>query len=310
MGAQNKNVARAIAATFGAYCFVAGAAIPTDLLRAGYAVYSADINSDGCTDYLVKAKDALVLIDLDDGLTVPFPVPSVNKPFILLSGAGCSYTLQQSLTKDQIKTPPWATSSYSVIVADSQGNGYGSLILSPLGSMGTLFNVGRNANLINYTLLQSLSSSDFQLNLPGVTTGISYSGTDSRTDISVFQNGSLIGFYVADVDGKYAANGTENNIAAATATWNSFMQFLFANNKDGALGLISEDRREEIRVVMTSPTADLIGYAQSVVGFDAISDTDGIVRALVRRKDASADVFGFYVTLSKTADGVWRIISL
>lgn len=276
-------------------CHAAGAA---GLSSANFIAYSADFNADGCADYLIKAKDDLM---------VPIPVPSQNKPFILQSTTGCTYNLVQSLTDAQIKDSRWTPANYQVVVGDVRGDGGGSLLIAPLlgASSSPLFNVVRSTSL-QYSLLQTLNPLDFQVGTSGSTVSLSNVDSDGRSDLSVRRGSDLVAIYTAGADGSFTLTASGNKVATATAVWNNFSQQLKTGTIDGALNLISAETREKFRAAMTAPGATPAGFADAVKDFSVIDATEGSIRAAI-----VVDIQGvrtlFFVTFGKESDGTWKI---
>jgi RHS repeat-associated protein len=64
-----------------------------DAMRAaGYTVWSGDVNGDGRTDLLLRAKVIVLPLLLDDDITI-IPIAPLSPTFAILSGAGGSYML-------------------------------------------------------------------------------------------------------------------------------------------------------------------------------------------------------------------------
>lgn len=285
------------------------AALPADLVSAKYSVFASDQNGDGCTDYLIKSPDAIVPIDLND-VFVPIPVPSKSLPFMLQSSPGCSYALVQGLTRAQVTSSAWKKADYQVAVGDVNGDGGGSLLLSPTASSSTpTFNVAGNVTTKAFALLQTLKSGDFQTGTPGTTVSLELTNQDQRTDLVIRRGNQVLGVYAAESNGTFLPVSSANSIGASYAVWNTFMAQLKSNDVDGAVASMSKSFQAEARETLTASDADLVNFASMVTEFDIVEAHEGYAKAVLILTEGGKKHMHL-VLLGLDSDGTWKIFEM
>jgi hypothetical protein len=308
----------ACAGVLAANAFPAQAATPADLLASRYVTYTADINTDGCPDILVKAPDVVVMLDLDD-LLLPVPVPGPMRPFMIRSAfaptpRSCNYQLFQDLSREETSDPRWAASPAALIYGDVLGSGIGSLLVGPVTvtseHQAMLFNVTRTAS--GFQLLQSLGGMSFQFEGDGVQFRLGYADNDSRTDLIVNRDGIDTGVFSADASGLLYYSGVDNDVARLTLLWKGFLGSLSSGSVDAVLARIVEHRRpyflaiyEEGGLSLETPST----LESMVTQFNVLEVQQTWARACFL-----ATVNGqsrlFFVTFVQDHDGVWRLFSM
>lgn len=289
---------------------ISSAATPPDLLGAGYSVYTQDRNGDGCPDFLVKAPDRLVVIALDEDFILPLPVPALAKPVLLQSNAACTYTLTNSPDNSVIREPGWAPSSYQLLAGDSAGTGGGSLLLVPHGSGGsTVFNLLRDPSTKAFSLLQALSASDYLVGSDTVSASLEYADPDTRTDFVVRNGSRVLGVFSADADGRFSSDSSGNLVAITHAVWKTFIGQLAAGNAEAALASVSVVTQEVFRKALTSPQADMPGFAASVEDF-TIVEVSGAAVSAVFNITTNGEKLNYVAVFGPDMDGTWRLFSM
>lgn len=301
---MNRYIAAAAFIVFSCLPHFVKAEAQISLKKSGYVVYEADVNTDGCLDYLVKSRSRVVFLS-DEFMDIPVQIPSAAKPFILMSGADCKYSIVPSPSQAQLSYKYWVLSGYKVIENNSRGDIYGSLLVYSSSDAGYVFNIARGENPINFSLLQILDSSDLGLSDEAILNSVS-ANADDRSDLLVMQHGGVRDIYVADARGMYFSSGAY----AAIETWNLFVKNLRLLDAEGAAALVSEKMRVDVLAELSSPEADFVAFCSSIVRFEVLEEDLPYVRAVVVLSSANLGDIAHYVIFSKDPDGVWRINSL
>lgn len=124
------------------------AAVPAQfrngLVDASYQVLSADINSDGQTDFLLRARNRIVLIDYE--IVIPVLLRWRDN-FVLLSnpsgnpcGSGYQsggYCLISGPSADLLNNPAWQAGTHELIFGDTDGDGSDEMLIRALTPNGT-----------------------------------------------------------------------------------------------------------------------------------------------------------------------------
>lgn len=287
---------------------LANSGVPPDMARGSFSVLKGDINSDGCDDMLVTARGGVVIIEFD-GAPLPLAQQDPVKPFMLTSNASCVLERLESPTHEQIKSPVWVESGYTIKVGDVAGLGDGSLFVYPSDSSGAAFNLVRQRGSTTINLIQVIDG-------PNATSEIAreaefaYLDSDDRSDIVLSSGSNVIDVYLAGDGGELILEGVENRIVSAKLTWSNFIKRMAAGDVDTALNFIAEEHRENARVAMGSVTADPVSFAASIRRFEIVEEVGGFVRAVVVVSEQSFGDMAYFLTFAKDDDGVWRIVSL
>lgn len=110
-----------------------------------YKIYALDINGDGYDDYLIKEVPKLVLISVNDDLTVPISLPSSLPSFLLISGVG-KYSLSSVVAPSLANLAGWRPDAHSLAFETSDGFSSGKLNVVSGTNAFTSFVVTRDLN--------------------------------------------------------------------------------------------------------------------------------------------------------------------
>lgn len=97
--------------------------------RTTYIVMTGDVNGDGQNDVLFKAVPKIIMIPIDDDLTVPIPIAPPSPSFMLRSTAFGLYTLVTPNTADLASTT-WAPATQQVAFSGPSGGYAGSVTIT------------------------------------------------------------------------------------------------------------------------------------------------------------------------------------
>lgn len=286
------------------------AAVPADLSIAGYEVFEADDNGDGCTDYLLKAPDLIIPLSIDDDAPLILPVPSRHAAMILISSPGCSYSLVQSPPRSQVQKSSWIKTTYPLVVGDARGDGGGSLMLLVPGAAGRTFNIGRHSTTKDFTLLQVLNTADITSSAPGAVVSLEYTNGDSRSDLVVRSAGEIVAVYTANDGGTYVLGGGGGDAAAIVrVVWGDFASALVRNSAASALNLVSAQNRSRFAAVMNDVDADLPGFANSIESFEILTVESVYIEAAIVVRSGTQRT-AYFVAFGKDASGRWKIFNM
>jgi hypothetical protein len=283
--------------------------VPSDLASAGYEVLSADINGDGCADYLIRGKPRIVIIDLDD-LMFPIPVPSPSPAALLLSAVpGCQYSQSSAPNAAQLQDPRWVAAPYSVVVGDVLGTSSGSLLIVPTSTANTqTFNLARDVASGQMTLIQTFSLANLYAS-PGRSAYLERVDEDAQTDLVIRDSSNLIiGVFGAKPDGTFAL-GQSDKAMLVTLIWRSFTDRLGSTNPADAANYLAPAIRALVLDSITAPDAVPSQYAQQIIRFDVLRVEDDYVHAAVLMNRGSVPTL-YFITFAPDATGIWRIFSL
>ena len=319
-----KNIIRSlICMTFVGACGGAVAAVPADLITAGYEVYASSVDSDGCQDYLVKAPNTWAMLSIDDDMPLIIPAPSRHRPFILTATFSwathiCSYTLLNNPSPLQISDSSrgWVRTNVRIAVGDVLGNSSGSLLIGPIQASNDTqaieqslsFNVARNASGV-FSLIQKLPGVSFAVGVDQAVLTLEYSDNDQRSDLVVRVAGQITNIYAANADGTFSASSDTNKVAAATAVWNNFIGQLRSGTVAQVLQSISAQTRDRFQTMLALPGANLPAFANAITRFEVIDITDVVVKAAIIIPSNGVDMM-YFVVFGKDADGTWKIYSM
>ena len=284
------------------------AAIPNDLLTAGYQVYTADINGDGCPDFLIRAPNQYVPISIDDDISIIIPI-AARFPALQLTSVGTCGSMALTVLPASISYDPrWLPAAYSVLVGDVVGLGGGSLLIAPTNSSNSYaFSISRSNTDGSYTYLQSLQLATFGLG-SGTTLSFQYVNSDSRSDLVAMNGANVVAAFTAGTDGRFTS-GTSDMVSLTTIVWKSFLGALSSTNPNNALQMVAGYSNDVFATAINTPGATPQGFATIISSFDVIDVQPTYVRAVISiQRNGETDLF--YVLFGKDADGYWKIFSI
>lgn len=115
------------------------------LAKTKYDVLAGDVNGDGKPDLLVKAAPRIVLINLDDDLMVPIPLPPASPSFVLLSNPSGNFYLA-SPDAQMLAFAGWTPANYALSFTGAEGGLAGSMTLTAAVAGQPIFTVAMAAD--------------------------------------------------------------------------------------------------------------------------------------------------------------------
>ncbi|UTW45819.1 VCBS repeat-containing protein [bacterium SCSIO 12696] len=115
--------------------FLAGSANAVEFGSNDYAVYSGNLNNDGCEDIYLKAKERVILITGD--ITTPILIPPAGSSYKILSSvvnSQCIYPDANILVDESIDVASLTAGSYQYVSGDFNNDGFLDVRLVPASS--------------------------------------------------------------------------------------------------------------------------------------------------------------------------------
>ena len=280
---------------------------PVDLVNANYKVYVADINADGCPDYLLKPAGQIVTIPIDDDLMLVLPIVRNAQPLLVVSNSGCQTFSNRTPTPAELSDARWQAGNFAVAIGDSLGSTSGSLFVAPIGAAGSFaFNVSRSATG-QLTLIQTVASAGL-LTTPGARAFLENQNADNRTDLVIRDGNAVLAVFKANADGTFSP-GPSDGVSVATAVWRGFIAALSGSDPSVSLSFVSPDIRSRVSAALATPGASPSRFAAAVVRFDVIDVETQWARCAVTINRGGVNTF-FFVLIGVDTDGAWRIATL
>jgi hypothetical protein len=206
----------------------------TAFVRSGFTVFSGDVNGDGYTDILVKAKRQVVIIPIDD-LSIPIAIPTPVKSFVIVSDGNGHYSLSTNPNSAILNASVWQAGTYDLRLGDILGNGAGGAIIEARNAGSPSFSVAISSGLPQ--LIQTLTADTlgFDLSASGVTSELSDRNGDGRTDLTIRRGAIVLQVLYANASGLFIADQE----ATLRAVWLGFKSHLDTGDASSALAYIS-----------------------------------------------------------------------
>ena len=276
-----------------------------DALRnASYTVFSGDVNSDGRTDLLVKAKLKIAVIDLDD-LAVPIVIPPSSPTFVLLS-SGNDYVLDAQPNASVLNSSVWQPGGYELIYGDLVGEGAGGMVIRSQSGGGTSFSITTLVSTGAPQLLQALTSATLGVDLgaSNVTTDVVDQNNDGRADLVVKTAGRVSTVLLADANGLFHASSSN----AIQAAWFGMLSAMTDGNSADALAFIAEERRPVYQTAFANMGTSISMVRPTLTNFALIQTGTGFARFVVDQTINGTTRMHF-VDFIQTPNGDWAVAS-
>ena len=238
----------------------------TDALRrAGYVVYTGNINSDGVPDIMVKAKTKIVIIDFDPA--IPLKLKPSSPTFVLLSTGANSYVLDAAPSNSTINSSAWSAASYQAVFGDFTGSGIEGMFLRDSSTGGASFSITLDSAGQPH-LLQAISPSSLGTDLGAANNAAELRDIngDGRADLVVRTSGRVSNAFLAASDGTFV----RDNMGSIYATWFGMLTSLDEQNSANALQYIAADEQPRYQDALANMGASMTTIRQSLSNFAAI----------------------------------------
>ena len=273
-----------------------------------YQVLQADINGDGCPDYLILAPRRWVSIPIDEDLIVPISVSDPKESLLIVSSSNCQYSSSRPPTQIEIARTDWVVSSYSINYGNVLGNDSSSfLIVPPNSTTAPTFSIVNRGNGQGLEMLQAIT---LQSQFPGVVATLSLQKIDgdTRSDLVLRSAGGILAVFLANPEGKFST-GPLDTVFVAVLVWKEYTDALSRGDVPTALRYVSSRVRDSFSVALSQPDSDPVGYARDVKHMDVIEVGSNWSRAAVTFNRNGQEQM-FYVMFGVESDGTWRIASI
>lgn len=226
--------------------------------RAKYTVYTADINGDGDIDFLLKAAPRIVLIGIDEPVTIPLRPTSPT--FVALSTSSGSYTIDAAPSPSLVSNAAWQTGTHQLTFGDFSGSGTDGVVIQAKQASAASLSIATNPVDGQPVLTQVLTEQTIGVDLGagGITTELRDENGDGRADLYVRSGGLIQNVLLANANGLFQ----NDRSAAIRAVWSAFKEFLSSSNAQGALGYVSDEAYSVYQVAF----ADLAGELSQMPG--------------------------------------------
>lgn len=110
-----------------------------------HVVHVGDFNGDGLSDLFLQVKTSAIVLPLGDDFTVMPILPRIHNAILLAGADGRFTSIYDSWSADHLGID-WRTSSHDVIIGDFNGDGKSDILLQPLTSSGTVYQLLSDGN--------------------------------------------------------------------------------------------------------------------------------------------------------------------
>lgn len=283
-----------------------------DLNDSTYEVLVGQFNADGLADILLRPKDQIVLILLDD-LSFPVFAKSIFEPTVIASFSNGQYAIDGSAQKGAIDQTQWLTGSYDIIEGDFNGDGNNELLLVPLTPNKTSFILASTPGTTKPSITQQLNPSDFGLDFgePNTQVLLEDRNNDGRADIVVNRDGMLLAVLLANNDGLFSTVGDKKEDLDATisAIWSGFGARLNNGEINKAVeyfSVASKENYQRILTVLGDDIKTLTSYWSKAVPLIVEKDYAEYAVTQAVNGQTRLHIIGF----SRDSNGLWNIEQL
>ncbi|MEE9494234.1 MAG: hypothetical protein V3W04_12730 [Gammaproteobacteria bacterium] len=229
--------------------------------NAQYEVLTGQFNNDNITDILLRSKDTLVMIALDD-LSIPIPIKSKFQATVIVSFPDGSYAIDTSAQVAAINQTAWVAEGFELQEADFNADNKSELFLRAtrpgMPSFILASNTGQGSPFIKQLLTPSQFGLDF--GVEGTTIDLRDENNDNRMDIVVKQNDIVAAVLIANEDGTFSALGDKQDDSDRTIAilWGGFCRALEATDVQKSSNYFSVATRDHYKNIL-SQLGDSIG---------------------------------------------------
>lgn len=282
------------------------------LQSATYEVLVGQFNSDGFADILLRPKDQIVLILMDD-LSIPVFAKSIFEPTVISSFSNGQYAIDSSAQKGAIDQTRWRIGRYDVIEGDINRDGNHELLLVPQTPNSASLILTSKPGATKPLIKQQLNPGDFGLDFGAANTKVSLEdrNNDGRADIVVNRDGMLLAVLLANKNGVFSPVGDKKEDLDATisAIWSGFGARLDNGEINKAveyISVVSKENYQRIFTVLGDDVKTLTSYWSKAVPLLLEKDYAEYAVTQTFNGQTRLHIIGF----SRDSNGQWSIEQL